>query len=179
MIIGPTLTSYLKNTLIIVDKKITLKDLQILFDLSNDDTRTVSLVSSKTNGKLYTIKSYPKNRIIKEKLFSKLESLKNIMLKMDYPHIVKFIKILKDRNHIFLLFEFIKGIEFDILIREIDHNPFSTYQIQFYFASILIIINFLHKNKIVHRDIRPENFIVRENGYLSLYNLRYAKEIKR
>ena len=178
MIIGPTLTSYLKNTLIIVDKKITLKDLQILFDLSNDDTRTVSLVSSKTNGKLYTIKSYPKNRIIKEKLFSKLESLKNIMLKMDYPHIVKFIKILKDRNHIFFLYEFIKGIEFDILIREIDHNPFSTYQIQFYFASILIIINFLHKNKIVHRDIRPENFIVRENGYLSLYNLRYAKEIK-
>ena len=178
MTIGPTLTSYLKNTLIIVDKKITLKDLQILFDLSNDDTRTVSLVSSKTNGKLYTIKSYPKNRIIKEKLFSKLESLKNIMLKMDYPHIVKFIKILKDRNHIFFLYEFIKGIEFDILIREIDHNPFSTYQIQFYFASILIIINFLHKNKIVHRDIRPENFIVRENGYLSLYNLRYAKEIK-
>ena len=178
MTIGPTLTSYLKNTLIIVDKKITLKDLQILFDLSNDDTRTVSLVSSKTNGKLYIIKSYPKNRIIKEKLFSKLESLKNIMLKMDYPHIVKFIKILKDRNHIFFLYEFIKGIEFDILIREIDHNPFSTYQIQFYFASILIIINFLHKNKIVHRDIRPENFIVRENGYLSLYNLRYAKEIK-
>ena len=176
--LGPTLTSYLKNTLLIIDKKITLKDLQILFDLRIDDTRTVSLVSSKTNGLLYIIKSYPKNRIIKEKEFSKIESLKKIMLKLDYPHIVKFIKILKDRNHIFFLFEFIKGIEFNILLREIEHNPFSTYQIQFYFASILIIINFLHRNKIVHRDIRPENFIIRENGYLSLYNIRYAKEIK-
>ena len=59
-----------------------------------------------------------------------------------------------------------------------EHPPFSSYQLQFYFASILVIINFLHKNKIVHRDIRPENFIVKENGYLALYNLRYAKEIK-
>ncbi len=176
--LGPTLTSYLKDTLTIIDKSIELKDLEILFDLSVDNNRSISLVLSKTNGKLYIIKSYPKNKIIKEKLYSFIESVKKIMLRIDHPLIVKFIKILKDRNHIFFLFEFIKGIEFNILLREIEHNPFSTYQIQFYFASILIIINFLHRNKIVHRDIRAENFIVRENGYLSLYNIRNAKEIK-
>ena len=176
--LGPTLTSYLKDTLTIIDKTIELKDLEILFDLAVDNIRAVSLVLSKTNGKLYIIKSYPKNRIIKEKLFTLVESIKNIMLKIDHPLIVKFIKILKDRNHIFFLYEFISGIEFNVLIREIEHPTFSTYQLQFYFASILVIINFLHKNKIVHRDIRPQNFIIKENGYLSLYNLRYSKILK-
>ena len=176
--LGPTLTSYLKDSLTIIDKTIEIKDLEILFDLSIDKSRAVSLVLSKTNGKLYIIKSYPKNRIIKEKLFEHIEEIKSLMSKMEHPLIVKFIKVIKDRNHIFFLYEFISGTEFHILIREAEHPPFSSYQLQFYFASILVIINFLHKNKIVHRDIRPENFIVKENGYLALYNLRYAKEIK-
>ena len=169
--LGPTLTSYLKDNLTLIDKSIELKDLEYLFDFSSNLNRTISLVVSKTNEKKYIIKSYPKNIIIKKKTFKKMKLHKSILISIDHPLIVKFIKNLEDSNHLFLLFEYILGINLDILIREIDHKNFSTNQLQFYFASILIIINYLHKNNIVHRNINPEHFIIKENGYLCLFNL--------
>ncbi len=169
--LGPTLTSYLKDSLTLIDKSIELKDLEFLFDVSSNLNRTISLVVSKTNDKKYIIKSYPKNIIIKKKTFNKIKLHKSILTSIDHPLIVKFIKNLEDSNHLFLLFEYIYGINLDILIREIDHKNFSTSQLQFYFASILIIINYLHKNNIVHRNINPEHFIIKENGYLCLFNL--------
>ena len=176
--LGPTLTSYLKDNLTLIDKSIELKDLEFLFDVSSNISRTISLVVSKTNEKKYIIKSYPKNIIIKKKTFKKMQLHKSILTSIDHPLIVKFIKNLEDSNYLFLLFEYILGINLDILIREIDHKNFSTIQIQFYFASILIIINYLHKNNIVHRNINPEHFIIKENGYLCLFNLINAIIIK-
>ena len=176
--LGPTLTSYLKDSLTLVDKSIELKDLEFLFDINSNIIRTVSLVISKTNGKKYVIKSYPKNSIIMNKTFKKIKLYKTILTTIDHPLIVKYIKHLEDSNNIFLLFEFISGIILDVFIKEINHKHFSIKQTQFYFATILIIINYLHKKNIVHRDITPENFIINENGYLCLYDLRCSIIIK-
>lgn len=54
----------------------------------------------------------------------------------------------------------------------------STDDSQFYTASIITILEFLHDNYIVCRDIKPENFMVDSFGYLKLINLSIAKTIK-
>ena len=45
-------------------------------------------------------------------------------------------------------------------MREI--NLFSKEQTQFYGASILEVIYYLHKNKIIYRDLKPVNIMIKE-----------------
>jgi cGMP-dependent protein kinase len=54
----------------------------------------------------------------------------------------------------------------------------STEDSQFYTASIILILEYLHDNYIVCRDIKPENFMVDSWGYLKLINMPIAKTIR-
>ena len=176
--LGPNLFQYLKDMILINDKNINLDDLEFFYDLGNHTIKKSSLVKCKNNRKFYIIKCITKNKIINENLFNFMEKIKQILFKIDNPLIVNYVKILHDKNNIYLLSEYLNGIDFTQAIDPEIHPPFSTNQIQFFFSSLLLIINYLHKNNIIHRDIQPKNFILKQNGYLTLRDLRYCKYIK-
>ena len=41
-------------------------------------------------------------------------------------------------------------------------------QARFYAAEILLAIECLHNNKIIHKDIKPENILICKNGHIKL-----------
>lgn len=53
----------------------------------------------------------------------------------------------------------------------------STEDSQFYTATIILILQYFAEKGIICRDIKPQNFMVDQNGYLKLINLPTAKLI--
>lgn len=51
----------------------------------------------------------------------------------------------------------------------------STYDSQFYVASMISITEYLHHQNIIYRDIKPENFMVDDKVYYILYLLGVFK----
>jgi cGMP-dependent protein kinase len=49
---------------------------------------------------------------------------------------------------------------------------------QFYIGSMILAVEYLHKKKIVYRDIKPENIIIDELGYLKLIDMGTAKVLR-
>jgi len=49
-----------------------------------------------------------------------------------------------------------------------NHGPFDESTTAFYITQIAYIISFLHSKNIIYRDVKPENFMINENGYLVL-----------
>lgn len=41
--------------------------------------------------------------------------------------------------------------------------------IEFFIASMMIGLEYLHTNGVIHRDIKPENLVLESNGYLKVY----------
>ena len=170
------MVNYLNISLFLHDETVSLEDLLFIKDLGKGNYGNVSLVMNKRTKFPYAIKAINKDRINREKMQVNIQLEKNILLKVDHPFIVKLVKCLEDKKNIYFLMEYLKGKELFDVIRDI--GLLNKEQTNFYIASMLIAINYLHTRKIIYRDIKPENIIVERNGYLKIIDFGTAKEIE-
>ena len=171
----PNLINYFQKKFYLEDNTIELKDLDNIKELGKGNFGAVNLVRSRKNKQLYAIKAQSLYQIKKEKLESCVDVEKNVLLKVDHPFIMKMVKYLKNENYIFFIEEYIHGKELWEVIRDI--GLLTKEQTQFYSASILCAIDYLHKKKIIYRDIKPENIMVTESNYIKVIDFGTVKEI--
>jgi cGMP-dependent protein kinase len=161
LILENNMKEYLMKRLYLQDNTVELKDLDFILPLGSGNYGQVSLVKNRKNGFCYAIKGIAKKQIDHDLLHKNLELERQILLQIDHPFIVKLVKTLKDSKFVYFLMEHIKGKELFDVIRDI--GLLNKYQTQFYGASMMVAVEYLHERKFIYRDIKPENVIVVEN----------------
>ena len=175
-VIETNLKEYLKNRLYLQDDKIELSDLVFYKSLGKGSYGNVSLVKAEKNSYFYAIKNISNKQILYSKLAKNIELERGILLQIDHPFIVKLVKSLKDEKYIYYLMDYIKGKELYDVIRDI--GILSKSQAQFYIASIILAVKYLHERYFVFRDIKPENIMVLSNGFIKIIDFGAAKKLK-
>ncbi len=90
-----------------------------------------------------------------------------------HPNIVQLIEVVKDHDKFILIQEYVKG---STLWKLLTYN-ISSREKEELFLQLLSVIAHIHEHKIMHRDIKPDNIIVRADGRLKLLDFGSAKEI--
>ncbi|CAD8190962.1 unnamed protein product [Paramecium octaurelia] len=121
----------------------------------------------------YALKCISKAQIVDQHLEKHLAQEKQVLTSVHHPFLMRYYCSFKDSNHVFFLVEFIKGMELFDVIRDI--GLLSAFDTQFYIGSLILCIEYLNKQKIVYRDIKPENIMVDEKGYVRLIDMGTAK----
>lgn len=85
---------------------------------------------------------------------------------VDHPHIIKLFDFMYSENYFFLVFEYVKGQSlYDLILK----NPkMSEEKARKYFRQLVSAIDYLHKNCIIHRDLKIENIVVDDTDNLKL-----------
>ena len=174
-IIDQSILDYIKSKIYLQDTSVLLNELYYIKFLGKGKYGNVSLVHNKKN--LYAIKAISHRQVDEKKFLSKyFLSEKTIMQSLDHPLILRFVKSLKNENFCFFLLEFINGDIMDKYLRR-KKKLRDEEETKFYIASLLIIVNYLHKKNISHRDIKPSNIMIDKNGYLKLLDFGCSKVI--
>ena len=85
----------------------------------------------------------------------------------------------KTKKQNFVVMEYINGSRLDQLIETGKlYRERKIFKENIY-NGIFIILKTLHKLKIVHRDIRPQNIIIKDNGTPILIDFQFAVDVKR
>ena len=79
-------------------------------------------------------------------------------------------------ERIYFVMPFIRGGELFQHLRTARFFPEE--KVRFYAASIGLALDYLHSKGIIYRNIKPENILIGEDGYLRLIDFRMAKIIK-
>ena len=90
-------------------------------------------------------------------------------------HFVKLYSTFQNEDNLFFLLEFCQGG--DLLQRyENLGNGIDEEVAQFYAANIVVVLETLHQKGVVHRDIKSENFLVADDGFLKLTDFGLSKD---
>ena len=165
----------INQKMILEDENIQFENLYFIKFLGRGQFGSVSLVHN--NKSLFAIKAIlKKDANLKRRLADYIIAERNIMLILDHPFIGKIIKTFKNKKFVFLLLEFINGISLHNLLKS-EIKYFSIEETKFYIASLFIVIDYIHKKKIIHRDIKPSNIMINEKGYIKLIDFGTSKII--
>ena len=117
----------------------------------------------------------------RKKLFYEEENLQ----RLNSPNFPKFISKFHDGNKEGYLLEYIDGKIFEEVLAK-DRHEFSRDEIYTIGSQLLDLLEILHGNNIVHRDIRPPNVILKQDKEIALIdfglsrtmdNKKYVKEV--
>lgn len=100
---------------------------------------------------------------------------KEILMKVKHPFLVSMDYIFQSETKLYFVMTFVKGGELYTLLSK--EKWFSEQRAKFYAVQIILGIGHLHSQNIIYRDIKPENILVNEDGYLLLADFGLAKQI--
>ena len=167
---------YIKSKMLLEDEEMQLNDFYYITYLGKGTFGYVCLVHNELS--FYAIKAI--NREAAEKGKNGVKNLvneKKCMIAIDHPFIVNFVKTMKKKNWVFILEEYIKGKNFEDYLMVRKHYK-NIKELIFYGGCFFLMLKYLTKNRICHRDIKPRNVMIGIDGYLKLIDFGCARKIK-
>jgi serine/threonine protein kinase len=98
-----------------------------------------------------------------EKAKSLFQREASTLYQIQHPQIPRFWAAFEDEQRLFLVQDFVKGQTYRSLLqaRKLQGKPFSETEVLHFLNHLLPVLSYLHDRDIIHRDISPENIILR------------------
>ena len=122
------------------------------------------------------MKSLKKDVLLDEDQVESTLLEKNILQSIKHPFLVGMSFCFQTEERVYFVLPFIRGGELFQHLRKSKYFPEK--DVKFYASIIGLALDHLHKNGIVYRDIKPENILLEEDGYLKLIDFGMAKILK-
>ena len=135
----------------------------------------VYLGQLRSNNQFYAIKAIRKSLLLEYNIVEHMETEKLIMETNKHKNLIKMDYSFRNEYIIFFVMQLVQGGELKHLL--IQHGRFEEHIIKFYAVQIIDAVKCLHRWDIAHRDLKLENILVDDNGYLIVIDFGISKEI--
>jgi len=134
----------------------------------------VQLVKDK-NSKIHALKTLNKHLLVETKQVPHSLREKKVLMQLDCPLCIQYRGFFQDANHIHFLLEPTLGGELSRILQE--REVLNEDEVRFFTANIVLAFDYMHTRGIVYRDLKPENLLLDQDGYLKFVDFGFAKRI--
>jgi len=153
-----------------------LEDLEQVTILGLGAFGVVHLV--KHRGQHFALKAMSKARVKHVGLIRHVEREKEVMLECTTPFAVNLVATFSDKHYIYMLMETVMGGELFTFLQSRTY-PLSEPSARFYAGCVILALEHFQERSIVFRDLKPENLLITETGYLKVADFGFAKKLWR
>ena len=138
-------------------------DLILIKRLGKGNYGEVYLTKRKDRPELYATKKMERAICERPENITRLMYEIEIIKSINHPNIVKFCGLKKTLNHWYLVTEYVNGGSLQDNLKQYMarfQRPFTEVIVQHLMKQIVSALNYLHFNKIIHRDLKLDNILV-------------------
>ena len=157
-------------------KELTLESFKIISVLGKGTFGKVYLTELIDDGSLYAIKAIRKDVLIETEQVESTKLERDILLECDHPFLCGMDYVFQNDMRLYFVMPFVRGGE--LYKHFLKNKRFPEHQVKFYAVQIALAIGYLHNKDIWHRDLKLENILIDETGYLKLIDFGLAKILK-
>ena len=148
-------------------KRLTMEDFEILKPIGRGGFGEVNICRYKGNGKIYAMKKMTFERLKYKNGLLHVQTEKNILsFNNDNLWITQLKYSFVDKQYLYLIMDYCPGG--DLMNYLIQKDLLEEKEARFYIAEIILCVYSLHKANCIHRDLKPDNILIGEDGHLKL-----------
>ena len=154
--------------------KIGASDFEFNRLLGEGATCKVFQVKRKKTSKIYAVKVLSKDRILGDhKKVEQALTERKVLVEVRHPFIVQLHWTFQTRTHLYFVLEFCEGGE--LFFHLSKRGRFDEQTAKFYFAEVLLGLEYLHARNILYRDLKLENILLDADGHVRLTDFGVSK----
>lgn len=95
------------------------------------------------------------------------------------PHIPKIYECIEDEDRLILIEEYVQGESLASHLEQV--GTYSEEEVCHFMITICDVLEQLHQlpQPVIHRDLKPDNIIIQDNGYLKIIDFNTAKQFEK
>ena len=149
------------------NENITFKDFEPLHIIGKGGFSNVILMRNNLTKKNHAVKVISKMNLTEKKM-NMIICEKNILKKLNNQFIVNFDYCFQDPLSFYLVLEYVDGGDLYNLLHNNKNILGNVHIVKFYFTQLIIAIDYLHSNNIIHGDMKLENVLLTSKGNIKL-----------
>lgn len=118
-----------------------------------------------TTGKVVAVKRVEVGGVDADQL-ANIQMEVDLMKKLNHVNIVQYIETVRDESYLHIILEFMENGSLSDIAKKFEIFPESLAAT--YMAQVLVGLDYLHKQGVIHRDIKGANILTTKDGVVKL-----------
>ncbi|WMV35237.1 hypothetical protein MTR67_028622 [Solanum verrucosum] len=150
-----------------------IDDFEIIKPISRGAFGRVFLAKKRTTGDLFAIKVLKKADMIRKNAVESILAERDILISVRNPFVVRFFYSFTCRENLYLVMEYLNGGDLYSLLRNL--GCLDEEVVRVYIAEVVLALEYLHSQHVVHRDLKPDNLLIAHDGHIKLTDFGLSK----
>lgn len=172
-IIPEPVADYMRNRIELQNTQVEIEQLHCLRVVGRGGFGVVKMVQHRVNMTRYALKCVSIRQTVERRQQEALMTEKSILAEIDHPFMIKYIRTFRGVYYVYFLMELVTGGELNDALQVLGLLDRKT--AQFYVGSITLALEFLHMRRIAYLDLKGENCLIDNQGYLKIIDFGCAE----
>ncbi|XP_065868897.1 probable serine/threonine protein kinase IRE isoform X2 [Euphorbia lathyris] len=150
-----------------------IEDFEIIKPISRGAFGRVFLARKRATGDLFAIKVLKKDDMIRKNAVESILAERNILISVRNPFVVRFFYSFTCRENLYLVMEYLNGGDLYSMLRNMGCLEEDVALM--YIAELVLALEYLHSLNVIHRDLKPDNLLISQDGHLKLTDFGLSK----
>lgn len=146
--------------------QVSLSDFELLKKISSGAYARVFLVKKKITSDIYAMKVLHKDDLRQKNQLQRILLEKDILFQFSSEYLVNFYYSIIGHRNLYIIMEYLPGGDLFSLLQMVGALDEESARI--YTKQVVMALSYLHKNGVIHRDLKPDNILITANGTLKL-----------